>query len=363
MLKPALDRIPREIAAAADYEGLAAQHLEASTLAWIAGGSGDEVTLRANRSAFSQIALRGRLWGSARNSTVTTNLNLLGQDFAHPLLLAPVATQALLHPQAELASAQGAEAMDAGMVLSTLASTSMENVAKEVSRRWLQLYWQQNLERTMTLVQRAERSGYTALVLTLDTPVQSLSRAAQRLGFQIPAHLRAVNLDGLPPLPPSTERCTAIEAMLRQAATLDDIRALVTHTQLPVLVKGVLNAEDARELLACGVQGFVVSNHGGRALDSGIATLSALPAMRAAVGPDVPLLLDSGIRSGYDVFKALALGADAVLLGRLQAWALASAGALGVAHMLKIVLEELQLCMALCGCATLAEIKERTPCC
>jgi len=349
-----LTRIPRDIAAASDYETLAARFLAPSTAAWLAGGSGEEQTLRGNRAAFARVALRNRLWDFPQ--TIDTGLSLLGQPFAHPLLLAPVASQRLVHPLGEVATAQGAQAMDAGMVLSLLSSCSLEEVGLCVSRRWLQVYWQQSLERTLVLAHAARQAGCQALVLTLDTPVQSLSRGAQRAGFAVPAALRAPILEALPPVAAVSAQKGTLGTLLQRAATLTELRAFVAASPLPVLVKGVLHGEDARLLRDSGVQGLVVSNHGGRALDGVLPSLAALPALRQAVGPQFPLLLDSGIRSGHDVFKALALGADAVLVGRLQLWALAVAGPLGVAHMLRLLLEELQLCMALTGCARLVDI-------
>ena len=177
----------------------------------------------------------------------------------------------------------------------------------------------------------------------------------------MPANVRAPALDVLPPPPSaSTTTGTGLTALLQQVPTLAAIRALVAAAPLPVLIKGVLHAEDARVLQDCGAHGLIVSNHGGRALDGVSSTLAALPAVRRATGADFPLLLDGGIRSGYDIFKALALGADAVLVGRLQLYALAVAGPLGVAHMLRLLLEELQVCMALTGCASLAGIGPHT---
>ncbi len=354
-LQEPLTRIPRDIAAASDYETLAARFLAPATAAWLAGGSGEEQTLRGNRAAFARVALRNRLWDFPQS--IDTGVSMFGHRLAHPLLLAPVASQRLLHPQGEVATAQGAQAMDAAMVLSLLSACSLEEVGLCVSRRWLQLYWQQSLERTLALAHVAKKAGCQALVLTLDTPVQSLSRGAQRAGFVLPAALRAPLLDQLPPLPEAAAPVHGtLGALLQRAATLADVRAFVAASPLPVLVKGVLHGEDARVLRDSGVQGLVVSNHGGRALDGVLPSLAALPALRQAVGPQYPLLLDSGIRSGHDVFKALALGADAVLIGRLQACALAVAGPLGVAHMLRLLLEELQLCMALTGCGSLADI-------
>ena len=355
----ALARIPADIAAASDYEWLAARFMAPATLAWVAGGSGEELTLRGNRDAYAAVALRNRLWDLP--ATLDTRLQLPGLDLAHPLLLAPVASQVLVHPQGEIATAQGAQAVAAGMVVSALASRPLQDIAACVERCCFQLYWQQNLARTLVLADAAAQAGCKALVLTLDTPVQTLSRGAQRASFRVPANVRAPALDVLPPPPSaSTTTGTGLTALLQQAPTLAAIRALVAAAPLPVLIKGVLHAEDARVLQDCGVHGLIVSNHGGRALDGVRSTLAALPAVRRATGADFPLLLDGGIRSGYDIFKALALGADAVLVGRLQLYALAVAGPLGVAHMLRLLLEELQVCMALTGCASLAGIGPHT---
>lgn len=345
--------IPPGIVSAEDYETAALERLPADIAAWLAGGSAGEWTLRANRRAFGRVGLRNALCRVPR--TVDTRVELLGETMQHPLLLAPVASHGLIHPLAELATAQGAQAADTPLVLSCQANTALEQVAPHLSHGWLQLYWQQTPERTLRLIRRAEEAGYCALVLTLDAPVQSPGRQAQRLRFELPSHL------GLPNLEPALRReavpgQSALERLLKDAATLDSLAFILHNTHLPVLVKGVLEVADAVELLGYGVDGLIVSNHGGRALDGVSATLDALPLIRQAVGAQATLLMDGGIRSGYDVFKALALGADAVLIGRLQLYALAVAGPLGVAHMLKMLQEELQLCMALSGCADIAAI-------
>ncbi|MCB1665775.1 MAG: alpha-hydroxy-acid oxidizing protein [Pseudomonadales bacterium] len=349
--------IPPEIVSAQDYEALGLKRLPADLAAWLAGGSAEEWTLRRNREAFGEVGLRNSICRVP--SGVDTRLPLLGQTLPHPLLLAPVANHGLVHPEGEIATAQGAEAVLAALVLSSQANTPLEQVAGHVSRRWMQLYWQQTPERTLRLIRRAEDAGYSALVLTLDAPVQALSRGAQRQGFALPAHL------GHPNLEPAVRREAApgqspIDVLLQEAATLESLDFILGNTSLPVLVKGVMESDDAVELLGHGVHGLIVSNHGGRALDGVSASLEALPRIRQAVGDGATLLFDGGIRSGHDVFKALALGADAVLIGRLQLYALAVAGPLGVAHMLKILHEELQLCMALTGCATCEEIGPHT---
>lgn len=353
-----LSRIPSDILCAQDYEALAAHFLPATHHAYIAGGSGFEATLRANREAFERVQILPRLLRDV--TTGHTRLKLFGQSLHHPILLAPLAFQALAHPRGELDSARAAEATDTCLVASTLSSWPLEDIAREgCGEKWFQLYVQPMRDSTLDLVQRAEAAGYRALVVTLDAAVQRPSLRAQRAGFRMPDTVRPGNLTHHatpPPVELERGQSRIFQGLMREAPTWDDLDWLMRHTRLPVIVKGVLRADDALALKAAGIAGIIVSNHGGRALDGVPASLDALPAVRAAVGADYPVLLDSGIRAGSDVFKALALGADAVLVGRLQVFALAVAGALGVAHMLKLLREELELCMALAGCATLPEI-------
>lgn len=353
-----LSRIPAEILCAQDYEFLAPQFIAAPTYAYIAGGSGRDITLAANLEAFACSSLWPRL---LRDVTAgQTTLGLLGREFAHPIFLAPVAFQTLAHSQGELDTARAAGATDTCLVCSTLSSVSLEEVARQAGpEKWLQLYFQSRRQDTLDLVRRAEAAGYQALVVTLDAAIQAPSHRALRAGFQMPPAVRPVNTLSYPTggySRPPVGGSSIFQGLMAQAPVWEDLVWLLEHTALPVLVKGVLHPEDAARFQAQGVAGLVVSNHGGRTLDGVPASLAVLPAIRQAVGPDYPLLLDSGIRSGADIFKALALGSDAVLIGRLQVYALAVAGALGVAHMLKLLREELELCMALTGCAHLADI-------
>lgn len=354
----ALSRIPTDIHCAQDYEFLARQFIAAPTYAYISGGSGRDITLEANQAAFARYSLWPRLLRDVTSGH--THLRLLGRDFAHPILLAPLAFQKLVHARGELDTAQAAAATDTCLVCSTLSSVSLEDVARYAGReRWFQLYFQPGRDATLGLVRRAEAAAYTALVVTLDAAIQAPSHRALRAGFRMPAEGVPANLLGYPaqaPASPPPGGSGIFQGLMTQAPTWDDLAWLLEHTRLPVLVKGVLHPQDAARLRAMGVAGLVVSNHGGRTLDGVPASLTMLPGIRQAVGPDYPLLLDGGIRSGADVFKALALGADAVMVGRLQAYALSVAGALGVAHMLKLLREELELCMAMTGCATLADI-------
>ena len=352
---PARSAVPAlpEVHCAADYESLARDRLPAPLLAHLAGGSGEGVTVAANRQAYARHAIVPRLLADV--SRGSTRVRLAGRDYAHPFLLAPLAHQRLVHPRGELATARGAAAADACMVLSTLSSFRLEEVATVADgAKWFQLYFQSRREDTLVLVERARNAGYEALVVTLDAPVQPPNLAALRAGFHLPADAMA----GHVPAPvPEHEGSRVFQGLMARAPTWTDLEWLVSNAGLPVWVKGVLDGDDARRLVDAGVAGLVVSNHGGRALDGAPASLDALPDVRAAVGDDVPLLIDGGIRSGTDAYKALALGADAVLVGRLQAYALAVGGALGVAHLLRTLREELEVCMALTGCATPAEVR------
>lgn len=355
---PVPRQIPPGIHAARDYELAARQCIPAPTYAYLAGGSGEDVTLDANRSAYADWAIYPRLLRDLRVGH--SRLRLQGQELAHPILLAPLAYQQLVHPGAELETARGAAATGAGLLCSTLSSLSLEQIAEVAGpQRWFQLYLQPRREHSLDLLRRAEAAGYQAIVLTLDAAVQLPSRRALEAGFRLPADCVAANLRGYPPASPTSlavGQSRVFQGLMAEAPRWADLDWLLAESRLPVWVKGVLHPEDARALQARGVAGLVVSNHGGRTLDGAPASLRALPAVRAAVGQDYPLLFDGGIRSGGDAFKALALGADAVLIGRLQVYALAVAGALGVAHLIKLLREELEVCMAMAGCASLAEL-------
>lgn len=357
-----LVQLPAGLGAAADYARLAPRFIAEPLLAHLDGGARHDRTATANLAAFSRWQLMPRLLRDLRHGH--TRCRLAGLDLPHPLLLAAVARLGEFHPQGEQAVAQAAAATNTVQVLSTLSSQSLEDVAAAApgAPRWFQLYLQPRREATRDLLRRATVAGYSAVVLTLDAPVQSPSLRALRAGYRAPAtpaanlapyHGHDAPIDDAPTGPGGSR---VFQGALRHAPRDEDLDWLLAESPLPVWVKGVLHPDDARLLTTRGVAGLVVSNHGGRSLDGAPASLDCLAAVRAAVGAQVPLLFDGGIRGGDDVFKALALGADAVLVGRLQAHALAVAGALGVAHMLRLLREELELTMALMGCATLADI-------
>ena len=356
---PKLQQIPAEIAAVADYEPFARERMTPQAWAYLAGGAADELTLADNLAAFQRVRLLNRVLEDLRGGH--TRLQLCGLDLDYPILLAPVAFQKLAHPEGELASVLGASAMGAAMVVSTQASVSLEAIAQAAQTPlWFQLYIQPDRGFTRELVQRAEAAGYRALVVTVDAPVNGVRNREQRSGFALPDGVEAVNLKGMRNLPPSVAQPGASplfgSPLLEHAPTWKDLEWLQSLTRLPVLVKGVMNPLDAVRAVGQGVAGIVASNHGGRTLDGLPATLDVLPAVVSAVEGKVPVLLDGGIRRGTDVFKALALGANAVMIGRPYVHGLATAGASGVAHVLHLLRTELEVAMALAGCPDLRAI-------
>lgn len=354
-----LDYIPAGIACARDYEQLAQKFIPTDILAYISGGSGHDITLRNNEQAFHHWAITPRIMANLDNAN--TGLELFGNRFRHPLFLAPVAYQALMHPQGELDTAYAAASTDTCMLASTLSSVTLEQIAeRDHFKHWFQLYFQPRQEDTEALIKRAIAAGYQAIVVTLDAAIQAPSIRAVRAGFKRSDAVIAANLIHQPSAACAKDSAglsPIFQSYRRNAPTQQQLQQLIDDSPLPVIIKGVMHPQDALQLKASGAAGIIVSNHGGRTLDGAPASLPVLPLVRAAVGDDFPVLFDSGIRSGSDIFKAIALGADAVLTGRLQLYALSVAGALGVAHMIKLLREELELCMAMSGCANLADIR------
>jgi 4-hydroxymandelate oxidase len=349
-LTPSVEALPAGLATLADHETHARNRLDDNAWAYFSGGAGDEITLRANSIAWDRLSLLPRVLQPL--SGFNTHIELLGRTLAHPLLVAPMAWQRMVHADGEIAMAHAAAAQGAGMVLSTQASQPLEAVSQafaaypEAGPLWFQLYLQADRGFTRQLVQRAEAAGYQALVLTVDAPVQGARDRERRAGFRLPPGISAVNLDGAPPA----------ASLLDTAPTWADVQWLQGITRLPVLLKGVMHPDDARQAATLDVAGLIVSNHGGRTLDTAVSTAYALPRIADAVGSTLPLLVDGGIRRGTDVVKALALGARAVLVGRPCIWGLANAGAVGTAHVLRLLRDEFEIAQALCGCVTPADI-------
>ncbi|MXY14153.1 MAG: alpha-hydroxy-acid oxidizing protein [Proteobacteria bacterium] len=357
LCKP-LDAITSELSAPSDYERLASEFIEAAALAQIAGGSGGEQSLHANLRALAGIELNSRILQYLGEAS--TRVTLLGQPLRHPVLLAPVSAQTLVHPQGELATAAGAAEQEAGLVVSTLASKPMEEIAAQTDApKWFQLYIQPSREHTRALIGRAEEAGFGALMVTLNAPIQPPVYRALRAGFVLPDHARPANLTDSAPRPQAVlqpDQSPIFQGVMSEAPSWDELAWVLEQTSLPTIAKGVMHPQDVRRLVDMGIDCIAVSNHGGRALDAMPASIHCLPGIREAVGDDFPLLMDGGIRSGYDVFKAIAMGADAVMIGRLQIYALAIAGHLGVAHLIKLVRNELEFAMSLAGCASIENI-------
>jgi len=344
-----------------DYEDLARARMEPSTWDYLQGGSDDEVTLRSNREAFARLHLRPRVLVDVSRCELSTQV--VGTSMAVPLLVAPMAYHRLAHPEGEVATARGAGAVGVPLVVSTFSSRTLEDVAAAAQGPlWLQVYCFRRREVTASLLRRAEAAGYRALVLTVDAPRLGRRERDLRNGFGLPPHVQAANFSHELTATLST-REQGNSGIARHAQEAFDtsmswevVEWVRSVSRLPLLLKGVLTAEDAARAASLGVDGVIVSNHGGRQLDGALSALEALPEVVRAVGDRCEVLMDGGIRRGTDVLKALALGARAVLVGRPVFWGLAAEGEQGVSHLLSLLREELELAMALAGRPTLADI-------
>jgi len=343
-----------------DFEAIAREKMKPSAYDYYAGGADDEVTLGENRQAFRRIALRPRVL--AGTASVATDTELLGVTLPFPIALAPTAFNRLGHPDGELAAARAAGRAGALMCCSTISSTSIEDIAAAATGPlWFQLYVYRDRDVTRDLVARAEAAGCRAIVLTVDTPQLGRRERDMRGGFTLPAGIGIRNLEryGTPDALKWSQSATFtdyVHNLLDAGLTWDAVSWLKSITKLPVLIKGILTPEDAALALEHGASGIVVSNHGGRQLDGVMATIDALPAIAARVAGRVPILMDGGVRRGTDVFKAVALGARAVLIGRAYLWGLAADGEAGVSRVLEMLEHEFKLAMALAGCPSISAI-------
>jgi lactate 2-monooxygenase len=350
-----------------EWEARAAEILEPGPFDYIAGGAGSEATMRANLEAFERRRLRPRMLTG--NSERDISVEVLGTASPAPFLLAPIGVLSIAHAEGELAVARAAAATGVPLVLSSAASHSIEEVAEAMgdAARWFQLYWVNDRDVAVSLVERAEAAGYGAIVVTLDT--LTLGWRPRDLSK---AYLPFVTGEGCAQFfsdpvfrsglerPPEEDMLAAAVAMLATfpnlGLTWDDLAWLRDRTELPLLVKGVLTGEDALRARESGVDGIVVSNHGGRQVDGAVAALDALVEVREEVGPEAVVLMDGGVRRGADVLKALALGADGVLLGRPYAYGLAVGGQEGVETVIRHLMAETDLTLALIGGARTADL-------
>jgi 4-hydroxymandelate oxidase len=331
-----------------EYELLAEERLEAGVYGYYAGGAGDEWTLRENEAAFGRWVLRPRVLVDV--SAVTTSTTVLGTEIAMPILVAPTAFHRLCHPDGELATARAAAAAGTIMCLSTLATAGAAEVAEATPEapRWYQLYWHPDRGLTRAIVEEAAEAGFTAIVLTVDLPVLGNRERDLRTGFTLPDDI--VPAFARTAAYASTQGSQVLGWTVDPSLTWDDLEWLRSLSDLPLLVKGVLTAEDALLAVEHGCAGVVVSNHGGRQLDGVPASLDALPEIVEAVADRCEVLVDGGVRRGTDVVKARALGAKAVLVGRAVLWGLTHDGQAGVERVLGLLRAETELALALVGC-------------
>jgi isopentenyl diphosphate isomerase/L-lactate dehydrogenase-like FMN-dependent dehydrogenase len=343
-----------------DWEARAEEALEPGAFGYIAGGAGSELTIRANREAFERVRLRPKMLSGKVERDIS--VEVLGTRSAAPFLLAPIGVLAIAHAEAERAVARASAEAGVPMILSSAASSSIEQIAEELgdAPRWFQLYWTSDREVAASLVDRAAAAGYGAVVVTLDTLL---------LGWR-PRDLRGAYLPFLTgegcaqffsdpvfrsrlAAPPEEDMLSAAAAMLASFSNLalswDDLAWLRERVEVPLLVKGILRGDDAIRARDCGVDGVIVSNHGGRQVDGAIGALDAYREVRAALGPEATVLVDGGVRTGADVLKAMALGADAVLLGRPYAYGLAVGGQGGVEAVIRQLMAETDITLALIG--------------
>lgn len=354
-----MSAIPADIVSLADYEHYAREKMDPKVWAYMAGGAADELTMQENSRAFDRLKLYNRVLVDSRGGH--TRMELFGHTYEHPVLLAPIASHKLCHPDGELATVLAASAMKAGMVVSTQSSVDFGVLAGQAqSPLWFQLYMQPDWDFTRSLIKRIERAGYKALVVTVDAPVTGPRNREQRAGFNLPEHAYPVNLKTLKVMPKGKAYAGSSvvfdNPVLEYAPKWLDIEKIKSISPLPVLLKGISHPDDARQAIELGVDGIIVSNHGGRVLDTMPASIEILPGIVKAVQGRVPVLIDGGIRRGTDILKCLALGAHAVLVGRPYIYGLAVGGASGVAHTLHILRTELEMAMVLSGCNTLSDI-------
>ncbi|KAL3522621.1 hypothetical protein ACH5RR_015455 [Cinchona calisaya] len=342
-----------------EYEPIAKAILPKMVYDYYASGAEDQWTLQENRNAFSRILFRPRILVDVSNIETTTTI--LGFKISMPIMVAPTAMQKMAHPEGECATARATSAAGTIMTLSSWATSSVEEVASTGQGiHFFQLYAMKDRNVVVQLVKRAERAGFKAIVLTVDTPRLGRREADIKNRFALPPHLTLKNFEGLDlgkiNRTNDSGLASYVAGQVDRSLSWKDVQWLQTITQLPIIVKGVLTAEDAKLVIEAGAAGIIVSNHGARQLDYVPATVMALEEVVKAAQGRVPVLMDGGIRRGTDAFKALALGAAGVFIGRPVVFSLAADGELGVRKVLQMLHDELELTMALSGCRTVKDI-------
>src|ERR1039458_5520411 len=363
------DETPALPLLAAGLQERARQTLSAEAFGYVAGGAGAERTMAANLEAFERRRIVPRMLRDVSLRDLSTSV--LGTTMPAPLMLAPIGVQSIIPPQAELAASRAAAAQGVPFITSTAASHSMEAVAEAMGEasRWYQLYWPRDRDLAASFVDRAGRAGYSAIVVTLDTWLLGWRPRDLQHGylpflkgegvanyFSDPVFRAA--LEKAPEEDPEPAIGHWAYQFANPSVAWEDLAWLREQTQLPIVLKGVVHVGDARRAVQEGVDGLIVSNHGGRQVDGAIGALDTLPMIREAVGSDLAVLVDSGIRTGSDVFKALALGADAVCLGRPFVWGLALDGRAGVEQVLRCLLAEFDLTLALSGYTDISQLDQ-----
>lgn len=354
-MKEKLTFIPNDLVSLKDYERYAKERMSINSLAYVCSGAGDEITFKRNEEAFQEIYLEANTLEDL--SEANTKIELFGQTYDSPIILAPVAYQKLVDINGEIATAQAANVTNTCMCVSSFSSCTLEEISESTnSPLWFQLYIQPDMKTNLELIQKAESLGFKAIVITIDAPISGIRNVEQRYGFSLPENISAVNINN--PIQTISNFENILE-MAKILPTWKDIEFIKNNTKLPVILKGITNTSYAKKAIELRIDGIIVSNHGGRTLDTLPSTIEILPKIAKAVDKKIPILFDGGIKRGTDIIKAIALGASAVLIGRPIMYGLATAGALGVAHTLKILKEELEVSMIFTGCKDIKQIKNK----
>ncbi|XP_043255327.1 peroxisomal (S)-2-hydroxy-acid oxidase GLO5 [Colletes gigas] len=344
-----------------DYQKHALNHLTPSVRDYYNSGAGEEYSLRLNTEAFKKYRIRPRFLRDVSKRDLSTTI--LGEKISMPLGVAPSAMQRMAHPDGECGNARAAEAAGTIYTLSTISTSSIEEVAEAAPKgiKWFQLYIYVDRNVTLNLIKRAERAGFKALVVTIDAPLFGDRRADVRNKFTLPNHLRLGNFVGeMSNRVNTTESGSGLNeyvaSLFDASLSWEDIKWVKSNTKLPIVLKGILTPEDALLAIESGVQAIIVSNHGARQVDSIPASIEALPEIVKAVNDKVEVYMDGGVRQGIDVFKALALGAKMVFVGRPMLWGLAYSGTEGAKHILELFRKEIDLTFALTGCRLVKDV-------